>query len=323
MTTAFAAGALILILFAGWLLDRRAGTAGEAELADWVREASDHPATEIAAAVRANRMVFLSDIHGSAATKQLAARALEEIIRTSGLDVLVLEVGADQQPVIDAYLQSDPEDASLLVSNPRTIREPGPATRDYLEIYRTVWRLNKDLGADQRISILAADLEGWPPARPLSPAELARRSAERAAFMRERVQSVLNRQPGARMLFFMSGFHGLRNVQGLVQSGGSAPVRITWLGDLLAREAPEEVYTFLVDAPIHGASTDATSYIGTRVATILHRNGINRTLAVRINDRFDVVGEPLLINKTPGINFELEPRDYSLSRVADGYILLR
>ena len=46
----------------------------------------------------------------------LTARALEQIVATSGLDVLVLEVGADLQPIIDRYLNVAPEDASLLVT---------------------------------------------------------------------------------------------------------------------------------------------------------------------------------------------------------------
>ncbi len=323
VTTAAAAAALLLIMLAGWLIDRRAGTADETTLVETLRDASDDPAGAVAAAVRANRMVFLSDIHASASTKRLAVQALERIIETGGLDVLVLEVGADQQPIIDQYLLSNPENASLLVTNERTIREPGPATRDYLEIYRTVWKLNQKLGADQRIYILAADLDGWPPARPLSPADLARRSAEREAHMEARIREVRERLPAARMLIFMTGFHALKNVEGLVQSSGAGTVRVAWLADRLAKQFPEEVYSFVVDAPAVGSGGDVTTFTGTKISSILHRNGLGRTLAARLGPEFNFVREPLLIQKSPGVSFELEPRDYGLGDVADGYIQLR
>ncbi|HEX6065777.1 MAG TPA: hypothetical protein VFZ04_16210, partial [Longimicrobiales bacterium] len=183
VTSVFAGAALLIILIAGWLIEQQAGNDDEAALVERARAAGDDPVSAIVNAARANRITLLSDIHESAATKRLAARAIEQIVATSGLDVLVLEVGADLQPIIDRYLNVAPEDASLLVTNERTLREPGPASRTYLEIYRTVWKLNEQLGADRRIQILAADLPGWPPARALAPAELARRSAERDPHM--------------------------------------------------------------------------------------------------------------------------------------------
>jgi hypothetical protein len=36
-----------------------------------------------------------------------------------------------------------------------------------------------------------------------------------------------------------------------------------------------------------------------------------------------VLSQPLLVRKSPGITFELHPRDYLLRNVADGYIQLR
>lgn len=323
VTTAFAAVALLLILFAGWLIDRRGASEAETRLADLARTGSDDPAADIAAAVRANRMVFLSDIHASTATKRLAALAIERTAATTGLDVLVLEVASDMQPVIDRYLQSSPEDASILVTNEKAIRAPGAATRAYLDIYRTVWRLNEKLGADQRIHILAADLEGWPPARPLSPADLARRSAEREAHMQERIQSMFDRQPGARTLIFMTGFHALKSGEGVLQSSGATPVQIAWLASRLTQRSPEEVYSFLVDAPASGGGGDVTTYLGTKIGGILQRSGVNRIVSMRITSEFDEVKQPLLLRKTPGLSFEIHPRDYDLRAVADAYIRLR
>jgi hypothetical protein len=323
VTSVIAAAAVLVMLIAGWLIDRRGTNEEETALARVARAASDDPVTAIAQAARANRVVMLSDIHASAATKRLATRAIEEIVATSGLDVLVLEVGADLQPAIDQYLEVVPEDASILVTNERTLREPGPASRDYLDIYRTVWKLNQKLGADQRIRIVAADLNGWPPARSISPAERARRSAEREAQMQKRIQEVVSSHPSARVLVFMTGFHTLKSGTGQLQTGGSAPVQIAWLGSRLANASPEEVYSFLVDAPAVGAVNDVAAYTGTTIAGILQRNGANRTFVTPITSEFDAVTRPLVIRKTPGLTFEITPRDYKLSQMADAYIHLK
>jgi hypothetical protein len=311
------------MLIAGWLIEGRAGNEAESAIADLARKADDDPVAAIANAARANRIVLLSDIHESAATKRLAARAIERIVATSGLDVLVLEVGSDLQPIIDRYLELEPEDAALLVTNERTLREPGPATRDYLEIYRTVWKLNEKLGPDQRIRIVAADLSGWPPARPLAPAQRAHKAAEREAQMQKRINEVINRNPGARVLVFVNGFHALKAGYGEVLTGGTAAVRIDWLGERLARQAPEEVYTFLVDAPAAARSGDVIAYSGTVIPEILKRNGADRTFVTQVGSAFDAVKRPLITRKSPGVSFEIQPRDYRLGDVTDGYIHLR
>jgi hypothetical protein len=323
VTGAFAAVALIVILIAGWLIDRRASTEEEAKLAELARDRDEAPVTAIANAARANRIVFLSDIHNSTATKRLAAQAIERIVATTGLDILALEVGSDQQTVIDQYLDLTREDAALLLTNGQTIREPGHATREYLNIYRTVWKLNQKLGADERIQIVAADLPGWPPARALAPAEAARKAAERDAHMQKQIQDMINLNPGARVLVFMTGFHGLKSGTGELQTGGTTPVQIAWLGSRLERSAPEEVYTFLVDAPGSGTSTDIVNYSGTSLAQMLQRNGVNRTFVSRITSEFDAFSQPLVIRKQPGLTFQISPRNYRLSDIADAYIHLR
>ena len=323
VTGLLAAAALVVILIAGWLVDRRASNADADALAELGRKADRDPVAAIANASRANRIVFLSDIHGSAETKRLAARAIERIVATSGLDILALEVGSDQQAVIDQYLEQPREDASLLLTHGQTVREPGHATRDYLEIYRTVWKLNQKLGADQRIQIVAADLPGWPPARALAPAQAARKAAERDAHMQKQIQDMVNLNPGARVLVFMTGFHALKSGTGEIQTGGTTPVQIAWLAGRLERAAPEEVYSFLVDAPGSPSSTDIVNYAGTSVAGTLQRAGVNRTFVTRMTQEFDAVRQALVIRRTPGLSFQIVPRDYRLSAVADAYIHLR
>ena len=323
VTSVFAVGALVVMLIAGWLIERGGSNGNESAIGELARNADDDPVTAIANAARANRIVLLSDIHESAATKRLVARALEKIVATSGIDILALEVGSDLQPAIDRYLNSDPEDASILVTNERALREPGPASRDYLEIYRTVWKLNQKLGADQQIQVVAADLSGWPPSHSLAPAESARRSAEREAHMQKQIQDRARLNPGARTLVFMTGFHALKGGMGELQSGVSEPIQISWLGARLHRAAPEEVYSFLVDAPVAGRSTDVTAYAGTAIADIVRRNGADRTFVSPVTSEFDAIRRPLITRKSPGLSFEIMPRDYKLSDVADAYIHLR
>jgi hypothetical protein len=322
VTSAFAAAALVLMLIVGWLLEGRGNTGAQDAIAELAREADDDPATAIANASRANRVVILSDIHESAATKRLAVQALQKIVATSGLDILALEVGSDLQPIIDRYLNTNPEDASLLVTNERALRAPGPATRGYLDIYRTVWKLNEKLGADRRIQIIAADLEGWPP-RSVAPAELAHKSAERDAHMQKQIRDVMGLNPGARVLVFMTGYHALKGTTGQLQTGGTEPVQIAWLGDRLEQAAPEEVYSFLVDAPVAGRASDVTAYAGTALADIVKRSGVNRSFVTPVTSELDAIRRPLVARKSPGLSFELLPRDYKLSDVADAYIFLR
>jgi hypothetical protein len=323
VTSAFAGAALVVILIAGWLIESQASNDDEAALIELARAADTDPVSAIANAARANRITILSDIHESAATKQLAARAIEKIAATSGLDVLVLEVGADQQPVIDQFLNVTPEDASLLVTNERALREPGPASRAYLDIYRTVWKLNEQLGADRRIQIVAADLPGWPPARPLAPSEMARKSAERDAHMQKRIEDVIGLNPGARVLVFITGFHALKSATGELQTGGTAAVQIAWLGSRLARRSPEEVYSFLIDAPASVRTPDVTAYSGTVFSEMLHGGGLSRSFVTPITAEFDAFRRPLVTRKSPGLSFEIVPRDYRLSNLADAYIYLR
>jgi hypothetical protein len=323
VTSVIASIALFVILIAAWLLEGRGNTDAEDAVVELARDADTAVVAAIANASRANRIVMLSDIHESAATKRLAARALERIVATSGLDILALEVGSDLQPVIDRYLDSNPEDASVLVSNDRALRGPGPASRDYLDVYRTVWKLNEKLGADQRIQILAADLEGWPPGRSVAPAELARGSAEREQHMQQQIQQAMALNPGARVLVFMTGYHALKSGTGVLQTGGSEPVQISWLGARLQQAAPEEVYSFLVDAPVAGRSTDVTAYGGTSIADIVQHGGVTRSFVTPVTAEFDAIRRPLITRKSPGLSFELMPRDYRLSDLADAYIYLR
>lgn len=321
VTGTFAVVALLLILVAGWLVDRRVANASDRKLAALARESKEDPAELIARASRANRIVFLADIHNSAATKELAARAVQKIASLGGLDAVIVEVGADQQPYIDQYLDRPAEDASVLLSHPRSLGDPGAATRAMLDLYHTIWKLNEKLGADQRIRIIAADLPGWPSERTPSPSETAHLMSKRDEQMHNVIDSdILAKMPEARVLIFMTGFHGLKTGTVLLQTGGAAPVTITPLAERLA-QTTDEVYTILVDAPSNGVATrEIAPYLGTRIAPILSNAGVNKSFATSLTADFDYLRQPLVERKTPGLDFGVNPRDYKLRDVADAYI---
>lgn len=323
ITGAFAVGALLVIMVAAWLVDRRGAPTEDRRLVALARASNEDPLELLTRAARANRIVFLSDIHNSTPIKQLVARAIPRISGTSGLDAMVIEVGSDQQPYIDAYLDRSPEDASVLLSHPKTIGEPGSATRAFLDLYHAVWALNEKLGADQRIRIIAADLPGWPLEAGAASSEAARKMAQRDEQMQNAVESVLGRIPNARILIFMTGLHGLKSGNVLVESGGSEPVSVAPLAARLA-QATDEVYTFLVDAPSSGLTTsELAPYIGTRVAQVLSDGGVHKRFGATIGSEFDYIKQPIIEKKTPGIDYSINPRDYKLRNVADGYIHLK
>lgn len=323
VTGVFAIAALVVILIAGWILDQRGASEGDARLAAFAMSARTEPIDLVTAAARANRVVFLADIHNSTAVKEFAARAITSIAARSGLDAVVLEVGADQQAYIDLYFDRQPEDASTLLSHPRTLREPGAATRAYLEIYRAIWKINAQRGPAERIRVIAADLNGWPLARPGSPTETARDLATRAEHMTNIVNTqVLNTIPTARVLVFMTGFNVLKTGSLVVQTGGATPVRITPFAQQLAMST-DEVYSILVDAPVTGtAGREVIPYIGTRAFDILREQGVRKPFAATITGEFDYLKHPLVEKKSPGIEFGIEPRDYKLRAVADAYVNL-
>src|SRR3712207_2425288 len=124
-----------------------------------------HPADEpfrfVQDALRRHQIVFLGDIHPLAEPKLLVARLIREQGKGAAIDLLALEVAVEQQEWIDRYLASEPEDTRILLDHPRTLRGHWGVSAEYLDIYRAVYRWNRE-HPRQRLRILAADLRGWP-----------------------------------------------------------------------------------------------------------------------------------------------------------------
>jgi len=318
---------LVLTIATAALIDRWGGREEEAQaLLEYARTARTDPIALALAAAQRHRVLFLGDVHPAAQPKRIAGELIEELARGPGLDVVVLEVAADEQPAIDAYLGSDPEDVGILLSHPRTLRQHWGASREYLEIYRRVWRLNRALGADRRIRIIAADLPDWPPLRPISPHAAIRLYAERDAYMADRLeQEVFARHPQARVLVFMGGYHGIKSGGATLHYGGGPPVDVTWLATRLRQRRLADVYTILLDgSPLTAAFGDIQSYGATRVFDLFRSrlSGVPAPFALYIDERFDFLRDPFYESSGPGMNLEILPRGYRLRDVADAYVYL-
>lgn len=323
--TWIALGTLAIIVAAAALFDHRRDTAGADDLITFANERQRDPLELITAAGRTHRVTFLGDVHPSAEAKQLGALAIEALARGPGLDAVVLEVGSDLQPYIDAYLASDPENTAPLMARPRTVGKQWGTSNAYLEIYHTVWRLNQDLAAEQQIRIIAADLPDWPPTRRLPPAATAALYARRDGHMAELLErSILGRDPGARVLVFMDGYHALKDGGATLSYGGGEPVTLTWLATHLAQRYPGQVYSILVDAPPRpGSYSLSTTQVSSQAYDLFRRRLTERgSFALTVDARFDFLRRPIHEPHAPGLELTLEPREYRLQDVVDGYIYL-
>lgn len=322
-TAKVAAILLVVILGTAALLELRRGGGSDAELVDLARESGRDPLDLIEAAARTHRLVFVSDIPSAVAPKRFLEQAIERIAMGSGLDLVVLEVDSDEQPHIDRYLATSPEDPSILLSRPRAVREGDGASRSFLDIYRTLWRVNQQLGAARRIRIIAADAPGWPPARATSPADASRLFAERADHMTNAVlERALGRNAGARVLFLVDGLHALKSGGGRVQTGGAAPATTTWLAAQLHERFPADVYSILLDAaPSRSISPEVAAYRGTAYGDVLRRAGVPGGTALEVRSTFDDVSRsPVRTAGTTGVDFTLEPRALRMTEIADAYV---
>ena len=315
---------LVLIVAAAAVLELRGGGTAERALLPYAQSAQVDPSELIATAGRRHRLVFLGDVAGASAPKELAARAVETLAGGSGLDAVVVEIPADEQPYLDRYFLTDPEDAALLLSRPRAIREAEGVARSYLDLYRTIWRVNQELGADAAIRVIAADLPQWPPDRALSPNRAGELYGQRDAFMAARVDSlVLARHSRARVLFFMDGLRTLRGGAAL-QTGGTGLVSITWLAEHMRTRFPRDVYGIIVDAPAQRAfAPSVVTYRSTGARDVFRaRPGdLPARFALPVTDAFDPIGAPVHVLATPGTTFSLQPGG-ELRELTDAYVFL-
>ncbi len=233
-------------------------------LVSYVRAHAESPDSFLLRAFEAHHLVFLGDVHPAAEPKRLVARLLPVLKARGRLDVLVLEVPFEQQPVIDAYLRSEPEDVELLIGHPLTLRAHWGAAQEYLEIYRAAWAANREVAGGRRIRIVAVDAPRGPP-QAASERDGVARFARRDAVMASQIlREVLTPDPDAYVLFFLGGYHGLKGWAAEAEWNG-ARARVRWMADRLRERWPEPVYTVLTDGgPAPAPYRGGASYGATR-----------------------------------------------------------
>ncbi len=315
--------ALVVIAVLATLLNGRSAAGGAAALADYARRNAVPPARLIAEGARTHRIVVVGDVSGSSSAKRTAADAVEAMALGPGLDAVLLDVDPTTQPYIDAFLETSPQDASVLLAHPATL--PGSDQNSYLTIYRRVWELNRRLGPDRAITIEAIGMPGWPPARALAPRQEAELFARVAPYMeRETEETVFAHNPVARVLLFVDGFQALKAGEGFLAAGGGKPVRVGWLAAALDSAHAGDVFSVIQDAPAAGLrEAAATTFAGTR-AYALFRDAasVPAPFGLPATDVFDFLKQPILTTASPGSELTIQPTNYRLRDVADGYIYL-
>jgi hypothetical protein len=282
------------------------------------------PVAMVVAAGRSHRIMFLSDVAGSGLPKRYAGDVIEGLAQGPGVDAVVVDVDLTEQPWLDIYFESDPEDASVFVTHPRALRSAGSADPDMLDLYHRIWQLNKELGAVRRINVVAGDAEGWPPVQALSPAQAVSRYANRDVRLMAAIEDrVLARDARARVVVFADGLRVLRG-RARLQTGGASLVTLTPAAALAAARFPGEVYSVLVDVPAaRGFTPDVAAYRGTGAWDVLRRlPDLPDRVGVPVNESFGSAEDMLRIVTRPGISFTLESPGALLSSFADAYIFL-
>jgi hypothetical protein len=263
-------------------------------------------------ALRQHQIVFLGDIHPLAEPKLLVARLIREQPEDQAIDLLALEVAAEQQEWIDRYLSSDPEDTRILLDHPRTLRAHWGVSAEYLDIYRAVYQWNRDHPGHQ-VRILAADLLGWP-ITPLTPHMATGGFVNRDIWMAAAFRKQLQQHPDWRVLIFMGGYHGLKEVGGQVAIGRVQDRFDRWFAGYLLDEGAQ-VYTILSDA------RQTAGHAATRVFD--HLAGFSgENFAVALDSTTDTVREPLHNVEQDGFSLEFWPAKFALRRAVDAMVVL-
>jgi hypothetical protein len=263
-------------------------------------------------ALRHHQIVFLGDIHPLAEPKLLVARLIREQQEDQAIDLLALEVASEQQEWIDRYLASDPEDTRILLDHPRTLRAHWGVSAEYLDIYRAVYQWNRDHPGN-RVQILAADLLGWP-ITPLTPHMATGGFVNRDMWMAAAFRKRLQEHPDWRVLIFMGGYHGLKEIGGEVAIGRVHDRFERWFAGYLLDDGAE-VYTILTDA------RQNAGHAATRVFD--HLTGISRgNFAVALDSTTDRIREPLLDVEQDGFSLEFWPARFAMRRAVDAMVVL-
>lgn len=270
------------------------------------------PLDFLRSSLRQHQIVFLGDIHPLAEPKRLVSQIISSQDESSAIDLLALEVASEQQEWIDRYLASTPEDTTLLVEHPRTLRAHWGMSLEYLDIYRAVYRWNSQ-HSRHPVRVLAADLRGWPIA-PLTPHMATGGFVNRDIWMAAAFKKALQPHPNWRVLIFMGGYHGLKGVGGQVAIGRVHDRFDRWFAGYLSDEGLR-IFSILTDArqlQTHGA---------TRMLDYLAGDS-GGNFAVALDSTTDRVREPLYEVEQEGFRLEFWPSRFPLRMAVDAMLVL-
>ena len=271
------------------------------------------PALEfLRSAVAHHKIVFLGDIHPLAEPKRLVSALIRHQTEAEAIDLLALEVASEQQEWIDRYLASMPEDTGILLDHPRTLRAHWGMSAEYLDIYRAVYQWNTR-HTHRPVHILAADLLGWPNA-PLTPHMATGGFVNRDQWMAASFRKVLQQHPDWRVLIFMGGYHGLKEVGGQVAIGRVHDRFDRWFAGYL-RDQGNQVYSILTDARQQGGQPATRMF--DHLAPVARDN-----FAVALDSTTDTVREPLYDVEQDGFELEFWPSRFPLRTAVDAMFVL-
>jgi hypothetical protein len=311
---------LILVAGAALVLDARAG--GEyGPIVERLEAGGLEPVELVVETARASRIVVLGDIHGRAAPKRVVAEAIERLAAGPGLDAVVLDVPESEQRYIDAYLAAREDAAATLLSRPAAVHEAYGDAREYVRIYQAVRAANEGRSASERVRVIAADVEAWPPADGAARRDMGRLYASRAEHMLNRIdREIFTVLPEARVLVFVDGFMAMQGTHGEIRVGGGEGIRVEWLGELLRRRSGANARTILMDA---GASAGGIQQMPNYRGTTLHRalrREVEGPRGARVTGELGAVEDAVVELSSPGLRLDILPEGYPLSAAAQGYI---
>lgn len=262
-----------------------------------------------------HRIIVLGLPASGRAGTRVAVDVLDSLASGPGLDAVGVLASADDQAAIDRFLASSPEDPSLLPPE-------SPATAGLVDVYRAVWRINRDLGDDRALRVLALEPPGWPPGAAESPASAVRRWGERGRHAAAALEDgLLGREPNARLLLLVDGLDALRTVRVRANGGGSGSQAPAPLASLLRERYGRQLFTVLVDGPPGGgAAGRVVGYGGTSLFDDARRRWSGESHFARLEGLSDPGRVDVQVLTRPGISAEFQPPDAALVEMVDAYL---
>jgi hypothetical protein len=293
------------------------------ELAEFAEARGAEPAELVVAGAGSRRIIVIGDVPGRAEPKRLVRDVLRRFGESGGADALVVDVDSAHQLAFDRYTATTPEDASIL-TRATGLLPAGESGRQALELYRAVWEMNQELGADRRMRILAVAPGAWPPAAALPPKVAAETYAARGVAMADRIgEQALARTSRSRVVVLVDALQALRVGHAELRVGGGGAIASHWLAATLAQRYPVDVYTVLPDVSLDMAGYPLVAqYAGTRVHERLTKAIPSEALGLPVAGPIAEFREPLLVRTGPGVSISILPLEHTLADLADAYVFL-